>query len=590
MPVVNGDACDRVTERSYLGATAVATAVGVVVRAAPVITASFPLHDGGLLFAMAGDLRSNGFALPAFTSYNGGGIPFAYPPLSLYLAAALSGLGIGLEVVLQWVPLLLSAASIPLVYLVLRRLLSPAHGVAGAFAFALMPSSYTWLIVGGGLTRSLGLVLALVTVHEALRLVAGQPRWRGAAAGVAGGLTALAHPYAAAFAVLSVLLILAWRARGPAAWAAIGVAFSAAVLVVLPWAAVIVSTHGWGSVLAAGGSRTQGGVSVASLLFEDITGATFSIFLGIALVGFAVEVARRRYFVPLWLVLTFVVLAGAGWIMPMLPISALMSVALVEVAWPAFERLGITSGGRLRAMATLLTAGLIASMGAGYVILTPLYPLSGEQRQAMAWVAAETPDDSTFAVLTGQQRWALDTASEWFPALTRRVSLGTAQGYEWTDAWEARVTEATNLQACAAEATVACVRSWVDEARMTPDFLYVAKGPQLGPRSPQDCCAVLRSALADEFETVYDGPGATIFAWSEASSAAPAASSVTSYTNSRGRASTAATDAASTAWRRRATKTPSRATNTARPYSTGDTPSNDGAAPDSTPARVIPIR
>src|SRR5688572_16295208 len=47
-----------------------------------------PLNDGGLFQAMARDISDAHFGLPAYTSYNGGDIPFAYPPLALYLAAA----------------------------------------------------------------------------------------------------------------------------------------------------------------------------------------------------------------------------------------------------------------------------------------------------------------------------------------------------------------------------------------------------------------------------------------------------------------------------------------------------------------------
>jgi hypothetical protein len=63
--------------------------VGVAVRAFHVLRHDFPLNDGGLFHAMAADLRANGFVPPAHTSCGAGDIPFAYPPLGLYLAAVL---------------------------------------------------------------------------------------------------------------------------------------------------------------------------------------------------------------------------------------------------------------------------------------------------------------------------------------------------------------------------------------------------------------------------------------------------------------------------------------------------------------------
>lgn len=493
-------------------AAAAATLVGFLVRALPVLRADFPLHDGGLLYAMAGDLRSNGFALPAYTSYNGGSLPFAYPPLSLYAGAGLNALGVPLTVVLHYLPLILSAASVPLVFLAVRALLTERHAVAAAFAFALMPSAYDWIIVGGGLTRAFGLVLGLVTIWQAARLTV-DPSWRRAVvAGVAGGLTVLSHPYAAAFAVLSVGLILAWRARTMRAWRCAGLALLIAAVVVTPWVWAVASMHGLAPLLSGGGSRSQVGVSVASLLFEDVTGATFSVFLGIALIGFVAELARRRFLLPVWLVTTFVVLVGGGWIMPMLPMSMLIAVAVVDVVIPGVGSLVSGRSPLPTVMAVLLCAGLLASLGVGYVIITPLWPLSADQRTAMAWVEADTPGSATFAVVTGQP-WALDTASEWFPALARRVSLGTAQGYEWTSDWDARVDEAITLQACASAPDIKCLSQWAAKVGTAPEYIYVAKGPQLGPLSANDCCAGLRAALRATDQVVYDGPGATIFRW-----------------------------------------------------------------------------
>jgi hypothetical protein len=316
---------------------------------------------------------------------------------------------------------------------------------------------------------------------------------------------------------------------------------------VLPWAIAIVSMHGSGPLLASAGSRAQVGVPVASFLFEDVTGAAFSVFLGFGLIGLVVELARRRFLIPAWLGLSVLFLAGGGWIMPMLPMAALIGVAIVDVVIPGLAHLGVGRQGTVRAMAGLLTAGLVASLGVGYVILTPLYPLSVDQRTAMSWIKDNTPNNATFAVVTGQP-WALDTASEWFPALTERISVGTAQGYEWTPSWDARVSEAVDLQACVSDGHVGCLARWMAASGRMPTFVYVAKGPQLGPLSPHDCCAALRAALASVDAKVYDGPGATIFRWRapRSGSAEPTTTSVVSYTNKRGSARTAVVAAATT--------------------------------------------
>jgi hypothetical protein len=322
----------------------------------------------------------------------------------------------------------------------------------------------------------------------------------------------LAHPYAGAFGILSVALILAWRARTRAAFTAALLALGIAIVTVVPWVWAVAAAHGFGPVLAGGGSRSQFGVAVASLLFEDVTGAPFSVFLGIALIGFLAELARRRYLLPVWVLLTITVLSGNGWALAMLPVAMLIAVAIVDVVVPGLSMLTSSRALGRTLFAGLLCAGLLASLGVGYVVVTPFWPVSSDQRAAMGWVRHETPASATFAVVTGQP-WAIDSASEWFPALTSRQSLATGQGYEWTDGWSKRIDESFALQSCAGGWPKDCLDRWAAEFGQHPDYVYIAKGHQLGPLSPDDCCPVLRETLATEHEVVYDGPGATILVW-----------------------------------------------------------------------------
>src|SRR5262245_20023050 len=84
----------------------------------------FPLNDGGMFYAMIDDLKAANYRLPEFTSYNGGAIPFAYPPLAFYGAAILSDVaGISTIDILRFWPLAFSVLTIPAVYLLARAVL-----------------------------------------------------------------------------------------------------------------------------------------------------------------------------------------------------------------------------------------------------------------------------------------------------------------------------------------------------------------------------------------------------------------------------------------------------------------------------------
>jgi hypothetical protein len=71
---------------------AVAILIGGTLRLYGVLRSSFPINDGGLFYTMIRDLMANGYHLPVTTSYNHLDLPFAYPPLFLYLTGFLADL------------------------------------------------------------------------------------------------------------------------------------------------------------------------------------------------------------------------------------------------------------------------------------------------------------------------------------------------------------------------------------------------------------------------------------------------------------------------------------------------------------------
>jgi hypothetical protein len=162
------------------------------------------------------------------------------------------------------------------------------------------------------------------------------------------------------------------------------------------------------------------------------------------------------------------------------------------------------------AVILLIEAG--AASLASFNPSAPLHALSPERREAMAWVEVNLNDASRFAVIT-RSSWAVDPDSEWFPALTRRVSVATVQGSEWLgrETFRAQLAAHGQLQDCVDVASAECVLGWLSE--WPAEYVFIPKGRLHGPNSARDCCAVLRADLfADpSFTPIYDSPGATIF-------------------------------------------------------------------------------
>jgi hypothetical protein len=180
--VTAGDAAPDLSRRAFVLLLLAVVSLGALVRASFVLAADFPLGDGGLFYQMIRDLQHAGYALPSTTTYNHAGIPYVYPPLMLYAAALVDrATPLTLFDALRFLPLVGSIATIAAVGLLARDMLaSRTAAVAAAFAFAMVPRGFLWLIMGGGITRSFGVAFAILTIHAAYLLFT-RRRWRFAA-------------------------------------------------------------------------------------------------------------------------------------------------------------------------------------------------------------------------------------------------------------------------------------------------------------------------------------------------------------------------------------------------------------------------
>lgn len=181
----------------------------IISRATPTLTASTPSGDGALFYVMTKDIQAAG-QIPLYTSFNGGYLPFVYPPGAFIFTAIIAAVGLDLETLFRALPLTY--------YVVLTLLLFPfaqrfgCNQAAATFA-ALMfaaadPLPFQQLIGGGGVVRGLGFILALLAWRSLdTMLSSGQQRLR---AGVLAGLALLCHPSNAA--LIPILALATWSA------------------------------------------------------------------------------------------------------------------------------------------------------------------------------------------------------------------------------------------------------------------------------------------------------------------------------------------------------------------------------------------
>jgi hypothetical protein len=211
----------------------------------------------------------------------------------------------------------------------------------------------------------------------------------------------------------------------------------------------------------------------------------------LAVLGGLASLRRRALALPIWWVVTLGLDARAGATYATLPASLLAGIGVAEVLRPllvlaqptvraaaAEAELSPEAGtgwrqmliaGRKNALAVAVTgffvvyctlAAMIRDSDIGAEAAT-LTSLSSDERDAMRWVARNTPAASRFFVVP-EVGWPYDKVSEWFPVLAQRPSLATVQGREWLPNGDfARYVDLYGpAQACGGR-TTECLDRWV---------------------------------------------------------------------------------------------------------------------------------
>jgi hypothetical protein len=274
-------------------------------------------------------------------------------------------------------------------------------------------------------------------------------------AGVLGGLTLLAHPIAAVYAVLASTVLWGTRGAQPRMLVAPLIALAIGGL----WFVPMILRHGVEPFLTGLGSRE---FDLIENLFTLLAGALNppNLAFTIGAVGIVVAAYRRRWDLLAWLAISALGVAVVDrWVV--IPLAILAGLA-VDAA--------LTKPSQLRSVA-LLTVAMVVTITA-VVLARPAETLISEERAVMAWAASETPAGATFAVIGyPADRGMVD----WFPALSERENVTTWQGTEWVpDGYRRKAaTEASRCRAieCLPEADYYVLRPGCCpdiEARLAP--------------------------------------------------------------------------------------------------------------------------
>jgi hypothetical protein len=509
--------------RVEIGAVIYLTLLGLAVRLAAPLMSAFPLNDGGLFYSMIVDLQANGFDLPLTTTYSAADIPLAYPPLAFYLTAFFSKIsGVPVLDLLRILPAVFSGLAIPVFYLLAKELAhTKLQALLAILAFAFLPRTFEWHVTGGGITRSLGFIFAILTLVFVLRLYKNTGVKNTLFCILFGALTLLTHPEAAVHTAISAGVFYLWTNRsGKGLVASLGIALGVLSLS-SPWWLTVILRHGTGPFQAAFAAVGADSVNLLARVFVGFlfvfTDEPYLTLISVfALIGLFASLVRRASLLPVWMFILYLLEPRGGPLYMMLPISLLAGLGLDSVILSGLigQSLPDDAGVALRQILNHKSVRWFLVFLFTYMFMSAFvtgerlrqdFSLRPADVDALHWVRDHTPTSSAFAVVTGEPTPFRDPWSEWFPAITGRKSLATIFGYEWVHdgKFAERIQIYNDLQACAWK-DIACLAQWETDSGLGVDYVYIQKEePNLPLQSNLDASGVWQLVYETESARIY---------------------------------------------------------------------------------------
>ena len=456
---------------------------GVIIRFFPGLMAGFPLNDGGMFLVMLRELKANHFLIPEFTSYNYSNIPFAYPPFGFYAGALLSVLGIPDLEILRWLPVLINILTIPAFFLLAETLLEDRPRAALATVFYALAPAYGWEIMGGGLTRSFGVLFMLLALHFSVQSFK-TGSWKSIfIASLFGGLSVMSHPQTAIHTAYGIAFFWLFTKHS---WKKLLQTFVLAVLagfVSAPWWLTVYLQHGLTPFISAASSGVHDSFPLTVFISDLFSRDTFiPILMILRVAGIVWEAAHRRFTLVLWAALAYFLDQRSAGATSFLAFSLLCGIGFADALPFVINWLKTRTSTTINFIqlhwfnATLFVVMFYLFVECGlysYVLInTSLH--TPEPFQAMQWVKENTVPNSRFLLLTGDPGIMSDPIQEWFPALAQRQSQTTMQGLEWNlnQDFFPRLQSLITLQACT---SLDCVNQWSADTSLGYGYLLIQK-------------------------------------------------------------------------------------------------------------------
>jgi len=490
--------------------------IGGYIRLAKVLPSPTPIGDGGMFYSMTLDLINNRFRLPELISYNQIDMPNTYPPLGIYLAGALSAFfHINLIDVFRFVPVFFSILSIPAFYFLAKELIkNETQFIIATLIFSLVPPAFEWLIKGGGITRSPAFVFSLLALSFAYRLFTQEKAINLVLASVFCALTFLFHPQIALYTMASAIVFFFFLQCNPIGLKKGLITASLTLILVSPWMILMMIKYGFIPFVSAFTTGDYSGLSAIRIIFGNTLSEIGLTSIGVfTLVGVFWYFRDEGWFIPVWTGMSLFVDPRSTPRNFTVVASICASYTLVKLfrhfSYGKNEKQSdpsnLCASKLAGALLILLFGQWLFSSWFTVDLLAGDYSLKDEDLLAMQWIKENTPRDSKFLVLTGLTPFD-DSFSEWFPAITNRVSLATVQGKEW-DAQQDfnRLIDGYEAAQTCLDKSERCIANWEKDHGVNSDYIFIRLKDSTEAEGESYPSALARAFVeSDKYEQVFE--------------------------------------------------------------------------------------
>lgn len=426
-------------------------------------------------------------------------------------------------------PIVLSTVSIWAIYLLAKEIhKDELIASLSSVSFAMSPPSITWFIMGGGVTRTFGILFSIFTMLFAYRLFT-KGKWINCLlTSIFGSLLLLSHPQ---WILQTIGVIIIFLLKFDNKDKNIKFSFITAIIIIIitmPWWLTVIQTD---STSMSNAIKT-GFHNFANFLIPFLLTfgkePFFPIITLTGVLGLIHLIQKGSYWYGLWFLYPFFIDPRSAFSAASIPVSIASGIGLLIL----LQTLNMCSSTNLVEPSTkdfekdyyYLSMSRTSKIGIGFFLI---YTLAGgfantlqitdvvlktEVINSFSWIKQNIPPNSNFLVISAEPLFS-NPIQEWFYPLTKSNSLTTYQGREWLPDFDHFVSNNATLQDCKYK-TISCLNEWLTSNNIDYEYIYLYEGkvPTLGTEDIQASLSLGESLKADNLHLlVYQSQNIKIF-------------------------------------------------------------------------------